>query len=113
MEQPKEYKQPTQKEKDYDAMCDKAADLGAEYAEWDYDQLTQSAEYANDIMPALRELAGFVDTMKTGCFTSYPDDATEEQKDVIESNLEAAFDAFEQAYWDNHEDFADENEEED
>jgi hypothetical protein len=108
---PIEYKKLTQAEKEHQEACDKAADIGADYAEWDYDQLTQSAEYANDILPALRELAGFVDYYG-GTYTQYPDNATEAQKDEIEADFEEIMDAFEEGYWDNHVD-NDESEDDD
>lgn len=40
---------------------EEAYDLGKSYHEWDEEQLSQSAEMANDIAPRIRELAGFED----------------------------------------------------
>ena len=57
---------------------------------WDEEQLTQSAEWANDYMPNLREMAGFSDA-GYGTYNMVPEDADE---DELQFNLEELLEAF-------------------
>jgi hypothetical protein len=50
---------------------DKAFELGKQYTDWDEEQLSQSAEFANNIAPEIRELAGYTD-VGTGTFREVP-----------------------------------------
>lgn len=67
-----------------------AYNLGVSYSEWDREQLTQSAEFANDIAPDIRRLAGYEDFSGIG---TYRDDG-ENDPDDLSYNEEELFEDF-------------------
>jgi len=69
-----------------------AKDLGKKYEQWDEEQLIQSTEYANNILPKLRQLAGYEDVSGAGTYTHVGDDSDE---DILESDLEI----LEEMFW--------------
>lgn len=73
-----------------------AYNLGVSYSEWDREQLVQSAEMANDIMPDIRRLAGYEDD-GTGTYT----DAINFEDDLM-FNEDELMDDFWAGYQDNH-----------
>ena len=62
----------------------KAKNLGKLYKDWEENQLVQSAEFSNDILPKLREMAGFDDPFGAKTFTHVGDD---EDEDILDNNL--------------------------
>ena len=81
-----------------------AHELGADFSEWDEDQLVQSAEYANDVLPTLRSYAGYSDN-KYGTWTDVPevDGMTEEEaEEELSGNVEELLEAFWDGYAEKH-----------
>lgn len=77
-----------------------ALSLGRDYGDWDEDQLSQSAEMANNISPELRRLAGYEDS-GTGTYTELPD--VDGMKDsAIEDEISANVDDLFEAFWEGH-----------
>lgn len=92
-----------------------AHDLGADYSEWDEDQLVQSAEYANDVLPTLRSLAGYSDN-KYGTWTDVPTVrgmTDEEIEEELNGNVEELLESFWDGYAEKHVEADDEEAEED
>jgi len=67
-----------------------ARELGESCGEYDWEQLNQSSDYCINILPRLREMAGFRDDWGFGTFTQ----GGEEE----ELNFEELFRAFEEGF---------------
>jgi len=75
-----------------------AYEMGAAYSGYDRDQLVQSAEYANDVLPEVRSMAGFTDT-GPGTYRELPEvgGMTDDQ---VEEELEATAEELLDTFWD-------------
>ena len=75
-----------------------AHELGTDLNEMDESQLAQSAEYANDILPNLREMSGYTDR-GPGTFWGIPKirGMTEDQ---VADELELNFGELLESFWD-------------
>ena len=77
-----------------------AHELGADYFEWDEDQLVQSAEYANDVLPSLRSMAGYQDN-RMGTWTVVPR-VSGMEPDAVEDELSGSLDELLGSFWEGY-----------
>lgn len=80
-----------------DALLE-AMELGQQYSDWSREQLTQSAEFANDIAPTIRRLAGRVDEGGMGTYQGYPSE-DEEDMDILGWYENELFEAFYKGFY--------------
>jgi len=76
-------------------------------SDMDREQLVQSSEFANTILPALRDLAGYEDYYNSGTYTKVPNIrgmSEDEIEDELNANLNELLDAFWEGYESHHED---------